>query len=314
MKILLTSTSFQDTPGKHHDLLNGLGVEIEKMRGPLKESELLPVIEKYDGIIMGDDEYTKAVLQKGKENKLKILSKYGVGLDKVDLSAAKELGVEVRNVLGVNQTTVAEHVFALLLSYAKNIPYQTSVTRAGEWKRQTGFEIREKTFGILGFGKIGKETAKLAKAFGMNVITYDVSLDESSMKAIGVQAVASVDELFKQSDIVTLHMPLLESTENIVSAERLNLTKSDFVLINTSRGALVNQQELKTHLEKNGETAYLADVIEVEPMDETCLINELPNVWITPHIGSRTLQNVERQGIGAVRNLAEYLKLEIKES
>lgn len=313
MRILLTSTSFQDTPGKHHDLLNGLGVEIEQMRGPLKESELLPVIEKYDGIIMGDDEYTKAVLQKGKESKLKILSKYGVGLDKVDLSAAKELGVEVRNVLGVNQTTVAEHVFALLLSYAKNIPHQTTVTRAGEWKRQTGFEIREKTFGILGFGKIGKETAKLAKAFGMNVITYDVAMDESSLKTIGVQAVASVDDLFRQSDIMTLHMPLLDSTENIVNADRLNLTKSDFVLINTSRGALVNQQELKSHLEKNSKTAYLADVIEVEPMDKTCIINELPNVWITPHIGSRTLQNVERQGIGAVKNLADFLNIEIKE-
>lgn len=313
MKILLTSTSFQDTPGKHHELLNGLGVEIERMRGPLKESELLPVIEKYDGIIMGDDEYTKAVLKKGKESKLKILSKYGVGLDKVDLSAAKEFGIEVRNVLGVNQTTVAEHVFALLLSYAKNIPNQTSVTRAGKWTRKTGFEIRDKTFGVLGFGKIGKETAKLAKAFGMNVITYDISLDANSMSTIGVQAVGSVDELFKQSDILTLHMPLLESTENIVNAERLKFTKDDFVLINTSRGALVNQLDLKSHLEKNPNTAYLADVIEVEPMDETCLINELPNVWITPHIGSRTLQNVERQGIGAVKNLADFLNIEIKE-
>lgn len=312
MKILLTSTSFQDTPGAHQELLSQFNIEVDRMRGPLKESELMPVIDQYDGIIMGDDEYTRDVLAKGKASKLKILSKYGVGLDKVDLDAAKEIGIEVRNVLGVNQTTVAEHVFGLLLSFAKNIPEQTAVTRNGEWKRKTGFEIRGKNFGILGFGKIGKEVAKLAKAFGMNVMVYDVLVDQTAVEEIDVTVASSVDELFQNCNVMTLHMPLLESTRHIVNNERLNMTKNGFVLLNTSRGALVDQSVLKSYLEKNKDSAYLADVIEVEPIDETCTINKLENVWITPHIGSRTLQNVERQGIGAINNLAEFLKLEKK--
>lgn len=312
MKILLTSTSFQDTPGAHQELLLKFNIEVDRMRGPLKESELMSVIDQYDGIIMGDDEYTRDVLAKGKASKLKILSKYGVGLDKVDLDAAKELGVEVRNVLGVNQTTVAEHVFGLLLSFAKNIPEQIAVTRNGEWKRKTGFEIRGKKFGVLGFGKIGKEVAKLAKAFGMNIMVYDITIDDEAKREIGVEVANSVDKLFQTCDVITLHMPLLESTQHIVNADRLGMTKDGFILLNTSRGALVDQDALIDYLETNKSSAYLADVIEVEPIDETCLINKLENVWITPHIGSRTLQNVERQGIGAINNLVEYLKLEKK--
>ena len=149
MKILLTTTSFQDTPGKHHDLLNSQNWDIDYLRGPVDESVLLPIIHKYDGVICGDDEYTREVIKLGKQGKLKVLSKYGVGLDKIDLEAAKEFDVKVTNVPGVNQVSVAEHVLALLFSFQKNIHLQYNSVQNKSWKRLIGNEIEGSTIGTL---------------------------------------------------------------------------------------------------------------------------------------------------------------------
>jgi D-3-phosphoglycerate dehydrogenase len=134
MKILLTTTSFQDTPGKHHDLLNSQNWDIDYLRGPVDESVLLPIIHKYDGVICGDDEYTREVIKAGKKGKLKVLSKYGVGLDRIDLEAAKEFGIGVTNVPGINQVSVSEHVLALLFTFSKNIHLQYNSVQTGSWK------------------------------------------------------------------------------------------------------------------------------------------------------------------------------------
>src|SRR6056300_1406687 len=121
LRVLVTTTSFQDTPGKHHDLLAEQDWDVSYLRGPVVESVLLPIIHKYDGVICGDDEYTREVIKAGKEGKLKVLSKYGVGLDRIDLDAAKEFGVGVTNVPGIIQVSVSEHVLALLFTFSKNI-------------------------------------------------------------------------------------------------------------------------------------------------------------------------------------------------
>lgn len=160
MKILVTTTSFQDTPGEHHEFLSAQDWDIEYLRGPVNESELLPIIHKYDGVICGDDEYTREVIKTGKEGKLKVLSKYGVGLDKIDLIAAKEYGVKVTNVPGVNHVSVAEHVLALLFSFQKNIHLQYNSVQNKSWRRLIGHEIEGSTIGIIGLGAVGKEVAK----------------------------------------------------------------------------------------------------------------------------------------------------------
>jgi len=141
MKVLLTTTSFQDTPGKHHDLLRQTGWDIIKMRGPLKEKIILKVIDKVDAVICGDDEYTYKVIKKGKQAKLKCISKYGVGLDSIDLEAAKKLNIPITNCPGVNQNAVSEHVFGLLLSFFRNIPSQFQTTQGNKWSRLIGSEI-----------------------------------------------------------------------------------------------------------------------------------------------------------------------------
>lgn len=308
MKILLTSTSFQDTPGKHQFLLNEQGFEIDTLRGPVKSEVLLPIIHQYDGVICGDDEFTREVLKAGKSGKLKVLSKYGIGLDKIDLDAANELGIIVTNCPGANHTTVAEHVFALLLSFCKHIPEEIDHTRHGNWKRITGIEIWEKTMGIVGLGKIGKEVAIRAKAFGMHVHAYDIVADEAFNMQYDIIFHQKLESMLPHCDIITLHTTLNPSTRHIINASRFRQMKNGSILINTARGELVELTSLIENLDNGHLKAYLTDVLEEEPMKSDHPLINYPNVYITPHIGSRTYESVVRQGIMAVENLLNQLK------
>ena len=177
-RILITTTSFQDTPGRHHDLLAGDAYDIERARGPLPESAILALVGDYDAILCGDDAFTRPVLQKCLP-RLKVLSKYGIGVDKVDLQAATELRIPVTFCPGVNHVTVAEHTFGLLLALTRQIPQHDAIVKRGEWHRGVGRELAGKTLGLLGLGRIGREVAKRAVAFDMRVSAYDVTWDEA---------------------------------------------------------------------------------------------------------------------------------------
>ena len=176
-RVLLTTTSFQDTPGPHHQQLKDAGFELVVARGPLPESEMLKLVGDIDAFLCGDDEITCAVIQKALP-RLKVISKYGIGLDKVDVKSATEFKIPVTFCPGVNHTTVSEHCFLLLLALTKNLMEQANASRAGQWKRMTGHEILGKSIGIIGLGRIGKEVAIRARAFGMNVIAHDIYWDE----------------------------------------------------------------------------------------------------------------------------------------
>jgi len=302
MKVLVTSTSFQDNAGKHRQLLDSLGYEISYARGPLNEEEISEHVAKYDAIICGDDEYTKTVLKKGKNASLKILSKYGVGLDKIDLIAAKELEISVTNCPGVNQRAVAEHVIALLFSHAKNLYNSFNTTNNQSWVRETGYELNEKSLGIIGLGNIGREVASLAINLGMKVIAFDKYIDVDFAKANKIEVASSLNEIAEKADFITLHVNLNESTKHIVNNDLISLMK-DTILINTARAGLVSEDSILSGLEKGNIKAYLTDVLDIEPISELCKIHNHPNVFITPHIGSRTSENVVRQGVMAVENL-----------
>lgn len=308
MKILVTSTSFQDTPGKHHEILKSKGFDLDFKRGPLSEQQLLGIEWKYDGIVMGDDEYTYSVLQKAKAGGLKILSKYGVGLDKVNLKAAKELGIEVRNCPGLNHTTVAEHVFALLLSYCRNIVSEVHITRSGDWKRFTGIEITGKKIAIIGLGKIGKEVARIAKCFSMQVLAYDKFIDKTFCSSNDIQVINDLNQELQDVDFISLHCNLDESSRGLISHSILfNGTKNDVVIINTARAHLVDRESLTSALKEKKINGYLADVWYEEPILKDDPLKDFKNVIITPHIASRTFDNVEKQGIMSVENLCGFL-------
>jgi hypothetical protein len=165
-RVLLTTTSFQDTPGIHHDMLAATGFEIVRERGPLPESRMLELAGQFDAYLCGDDAMTRAVMEKSLP-RLKVISKYGIGLDKIDLKSAADLKLPVLFTPGVNHTTVAEHTFALLLATVRNLVVEANHTAAGRWTRITGNELCGKTIALIGLGRISKEVAIRARAFGL---------------------------------------------------------------------------------------------------------------------------------------------------
>jgi D-3-phosphoglycerate dehydrogenase len=307
LRILVTTTSFQDTPGRHHGMLAEAGFEIERARGPLPEAELLKLVGSHDGILCGDDAFTRRVLEKCRP-RLRVLSKYGIGVDKIDLAAATELGIPVTYCPGVNHVTVAEHAFGLLLSLTRLIPPQDAAVKRGEWKRLTGRELAGKTLGILGLGRIGKEMAKRALAFEMKVCAYDLYWDDAFAREYRVDRKASAEDVLREGDVVSLHMNLTEENREFIDARRLALMKPGAYLVNCARGALVRQEDVAQALREGRLGGYGADVLEPEPVEKTNPLLSAPNVVLTPHVASRTYESVERQAAMAAENLIRVLR------
>ena len=301
-RILLTTTSFQETPGEHHAALAATGWEIVTARGPLSEADTLAAVGDVDGYICGDDVITRAVLAKATP-RLKVLSKYGIGVDKIDVPACTELGIPLLFTPGVNHTTVAEHVFLLLLALEKNMLFHTDSTRSGGWKRQTGHELLEKTIGIVGMGRIGKEVAIRAKAFGMQPIGYDIYWDEKFAAEHGVERIATLDDLFARSDYISLHTNLTPETRELVRAETIAKMKPGVIILNCARGEIVNTADIAAALESGRVRGYGTDVLDEEPPRADHPLTKLPNCIVTPHVGSRTHESVQRQAMAAVTNL-----------
>jgi len=308
LKILLTSTSFQDTLGKHHDALKSTSFDVDTLRGPVKEDVLLPIIAEYDGVICGDDYYTRDVIKTGKLGKLKVISKYGIGLDKIDLMAAKEFDIKVTNCPGVNHVTVAEHIFTLILAFFKNIPDEINYTRKGDWHRLIGHEIYGKKIGVAGLGRIGKEVLLRANAFGLKLYAFDKLIDTDFVNNHNVEVCNTLENLFSKTDIVSLNMNLNEENNQCINENILkNHTKKGLLLVNSARGELVDENAIVFGIENEILCGYLTDVLENEPMEPGHKFLKYSNIFITPHIGSRTFQSVERQGIMAVENLIKFL-------
>ena len=306
MKILLTTTSFQDTPGAHHDLLKQTGWEIITARGPLNEADTLALVGDVDGYICGDDAITRQVLEKARP-KLKVLSKYGIGVDKIDVKSCTEFGIPLLFTPGVNHTTVAEHNFMLLLALEKNFLFHTDSTRSGDaktnWKRKTGHELLDKTIGIIGLGRIGKEVAIRSRAFGMNVIANDNHFDEAFAHQHGVKRANTLDEIFAVSDYISLHTNLTPETRDLICAKNIAKMKPGVLILNCARGEIVHTADLVAALKTGQVGGYGTDVLDQEPPSADHPLLKLPNVVCTPHVGSRTYESVVRQANCAVKNL-----------
>lgn len=307
LRILLTTTSYQDVPGPHHELLESTGAEIVRERGPLSEKRMLELVGDFDAILCGDDLISRAVLEKAAP-RLKILSKYGIGVDKIDVAAATEMGIPLSFCPGVNHTTVAEHTFALLLSLNRHLIEMVNSTRSGGWKRISGHEIMGKTIGIIGLGRIGKEVAIRAEAFSMPIIAYDVYWDETFATRHNVVRAASMAEVFQSSDVISLHTNLTEETREMVRAETIATMKDGVVILNCSRGEVVNNADLAAALESGKVGGYGTDVLDEEPPRPDHPLLTARNCIVTPHVGSRTYESVVRQAMMATQNLLNLLR------
>jgi D-3-phosphoglycerate dehydrogenase / 2-oxoglutarate reductase len=306
-RILLTTTSFQDTPGDHHRLLESAGFEIVRERGPLPESRMLELAGEFDAFLCGDDEITRAVIEKSLP-RLKVISKYGIGLDKIDVTFATEKKIPIGFCPGVNHTTVAEHTFGLLLALYRHIVTEANHVRKGEWKRLTGHELLGKKIAIVGLGRIGKEVATRARAFGMEVTGYDIYWDEAFASQHQVKRTSSIDEILSDADIVSLHTNLSDETRHMINEKRLAKMKKGVVILNCARGELVDTSAIVTALKSGQVGGYGADVLDQEPPPADHPLFSTPNTVLTPHIGSRTYESVLRQATMATQNLINLLK------
>jgi phosphoglycerate dehydrogenase-like enzyme len=305
-RVLLTTTSFQDTPGIHHDLLAAAGFEVVRERGPLPESRMLELAGQFDAYLCGDDALTRAVLQKSLP-RLKVVSKYGIGLDKIDVAAATDLRIPVLFTPGVNHTTVAEHTFALLLAAVRNLVVEANHVAAGRWTRITGNEVCGKTLAIVGFGRIGREVAIRARAFGLRVIGYGNYWDEDFARWHDITRVESFDDLLAQADFISLHTKLTAKTRHLIHAGNIGRIRPGAVIVNCARGEILELPALVAALKSGHLKAYAADVLDQEPPPADHPLLGLPNVILTPHIGSRTHESVQRQASCAVENLTRFL-------
>lgn len=310
MRILLTTTSYQDTPGAHHEILAATGWEIIRERGPLPEEKMLELAGEFDGFLCGDDAITGAVIDKSLPT-LKAISKYGIGLDKIDVNHATEKKLPILFTPGVNHTTVAEHTFGLLLGLTKKIQQNANEVAAGDWqagwKKPVGNEIMGKKIGILGLGRIGKEVAIRARAFGMEVLAYDPFLDEDFVAENEITACLEMDQLIRRSDILSLHCFLSPETHGMINAEGISQMREGVIILNCARGELVDSEAMRSALESGRVGGYGSDVLDAEPPPGDHPLLGAPNCIITSHIASRTHESVSRQAGMATRNLIALL-------
>ncbi len=255
---------------EYYDVLPVL--EVEKV---IKDSEI---------IICNKTVFDKALIEKCP--KLKYIGLTATGYNNVDLKEAKKRGIVVTNVPNYSTVDVAQHVFAMLFHYANNVHKYDSSVKNGKWLKSKTFcffeepvvELDGKTFGIIGYGSIGKRVAKIADALGMRVLIY------SRTKREGEYEFVCLDRLLSESDFISLHCPLNDETKRLINENTLSLMKSTAVLINTSRGGVIDEVALKNALENGGIAHALLDVLSAEPMEEACPLRSVKNVTFTPHI------------------------------
>lgn len=307
MKILVTPTSFlkpENAAAKAKLELFADEVVYNDLGRPLQADEILERLDGVDGYVAGLDYITADVLEKAPAS-LKVISRYGAGVDRVDMAAATAKGIKVTNTPGTNSVAVCELAFALMLCAARNVPKLHTAVEKGEWPRNQGIELRGKTLGIVGMGAIGKNLAIRAKAFGMTVNAYDPYFDEAFAKENGIGRL-ELDEVLTTSDFISLHVPLNDSTRHMIDAEKIAEMKDGAIVINTARGGIIDEQAAAEAV-KSGKLGGLGlDAFEQEPLIDSPL-KGLDNVIFTPHTGAHTAEAVSGMGSMAVDNVIAVL-------
>jgi D-3-phosphoglycerate dehydrogenase len=260
----------------------------------------------FDGLLNGDDQITAKVIDAALP-RLSVIAKYGIGLDSIDVKHATEKKIPVLFTPGVNHTTVAEHCFGLMIALAKHFWPHLRSTKSGGWKRITGNELFGKSIAVLGMGRIGKEVTKRAAAFEMKVIGFDRFWDDEFGEKYNVERRETIPDAIKEADIVSLHMSLDDTNRGIFNKDLLSKMKKGAYLINTARGGLVVENDIAEACRSGHLGGYATDVLDKEPPAADHPFREIDNIIVTPHVGSRTFESVERQAMRAVMNLVNFL-------
>jgi D-3-phosphoglycerate dehydrogenase len=275
------------------------------VQSDITPEELEKVIGEYEAIVVRSrTKVRKPLLEKAKN--LKLIVRGGVGIDNIDHEDAKKMGIDVRNTPSASSASVAELAIGHMFGLARHIPRGTSTMKAGEWikKKLKGTELAGKTLGIVGIGRIGKETAKKASALGMTVVAYDPYLDESGMESVSM---VEFDDLLGSSDYVSLHIPHTDETHYLFSSEQFEKMKDSAYLVNCARGGVVDEEALYGALSEGKIAGAAFDVFEKEPPGENKLLT-LDTFFCTPHIGASTKEGQGRVGLEVAKIINEYGK------
>jgi glyoxylate reductase len=279
---------------------------------PPSESILKREISNVDGLVcLLTEKITSTMIEAGKN--LRVISNIAVGFDNIEVKKATERGIYVTNTPGVLTETTADLSWALLMAVARRIAEADRYVRSGKWKIQwnlmfmTGTDVYGKTLGIMGLGRIGQAIARRAKGFNMRILYYDEERNQKLESELGVKY-ADADTVFRESDFVTVHVPLTEKTRNFVGEKQLNLMKKSAILVNTSRGPVVDEKALYKALKEEKIAGAGLDVFQKEPIEMSNPLLKLDNMVLLPHIGSASVETRTKMAVMAVENAIAALE------
>ena len=274
----------------------------------LKEEELLPIVGEVNAMVVrSETQVTRRVMEAAPN--LQVVGRAGVGVDNVDVEAATERGIVVMNTPGGNTISTAELTFSMLMALARRIPQAHGSMREGKWDRKAyqGMELYGKTLGVLGMGRIGSEVAKRAVVFGMEVLAYDPYLSHTRAKALQVELVEHLDDLFPRVDFLTVHMPKSEETSGMINRAAFARMKKGVRILNCARGGIVKESDLIEALQSGQVAGAALDVYETEPLPADSPLRQLDQVIMTPHLGASTKEAQENVGIEVAEAITEFL-------
>ncbi|MFW9824239.1 MAG: hydroxyacid dehydrogenase [Candidatus Thorarchaeota archaeon] len=304
MKILITEEIQKDA----FIILEKYGLEYREFYD-LTPKELEKEIQNYDAIIVRSrTKITASILDNAKQ--LKLIGRAGVGLDNIDVKKAEELGIKIFNTPKASSVSVAELTIGLILNLARHISKADETMHCGRWfkKDYMGYTLKDKKIGLIGFGNIGQEVAKRCSAFGMKINVYDIDEEVIKLaKKLGYITYNNVDDLIKDVQIISLHLPSTDETKHFINESRLKLMKNNTLLINTARGNLIDEYGLVKALKEKQIGGAALDVYQEEPLTNMDLCSCEDNLILTPHIGSQTVEaQIEASKI-IVEKVANYL-------
>ncbi len=306
-KVLVSAPYMQPVVDRFRELFekNDIELLIPPVTERLEEDELLEYVRDIDGAICGDDRFTRRVLQAAP--KLKVISKWGTGIDSIDQEACRELGIALRNTPNAFSEPVADTVMAYVLSFARQVVHLDREMQQGKWEKLPGISLRECTLGVIGVGNVGKAVVRRAIAFSMQVLGNDiVDLPPEFLAETGIRML-SREQLLRDSDFVSLNCDLNPTSYHLIGERELSLMKPTAYLINTARGPIVEQPALVKALQAGQLAGAALDVFEAEPLPLDSPLRGMANVLLAPHNANSSPQAWERVHQNTIRNLLEVL-------
>lgn len=306
--VLITASPIRETGQKAEQLLRERGCNLiyPQRLGFLSEEELLQNLEDIDAVLASVDQYSARVLESKEASRLKIISRWGVGYDSIHVDKATDLGIVIGYTPGMLNDAVAEYTVGLIFALARGIHEGHYTMKQDQWTPSWGREVVGKTLGLIGCGRIGQTVAQMALAFRMKVIAFDPHPSEE-MRQGGVSFVP-LDELLETSDFITMHAAVTAETQGLLNSERINKMKKSAYLINTARGALVDEEALLQALRAENIAGAALDVFHREPLPTGHPLRNTPRLLLTPHQASYTLETGERVSLAAAQTIVDLMQ------